>query len=468
VTEASAPPDPSDPKRARGGISVGAILIGLVLGVVAALAVKATLVGPSGSLTQAELEAFTQRWIQPFGDLFMRGILVCVAPLVFTSVAAGIHGLGHIGNVGRMGGRTLVLFAITSLAAAVLATVLGNVIAPGNGLSPETRQALAASFEGNVAQRASDAQAAVKQFSGSALEVAVSIVPTNLFASLGNPRDLLGVIVFAFAFGIALLLIPREKSDPVARVLEGVYEATVAIIQLVMKIAPLGVFALVFSVVVRFGTDVLAALAFFVLTVFLGLVLHVALILLPLARFGGGYSPFDYLRRTRLVWLTAFSTSSSSATLPTTMRVAETELGIPRSVASFVLPVGSTVNMDGTTIYQVIAAYFVCQVWSIPVDVTTMISLVLVAMAMGIGAAGVPGGVIPLLYVSMASAGVPEAVIPQGIALILGVDRLLDMARSSVNVVGDLVVAKVVARAAERDERLASSAREPGSTTPSP
>jgi DAACS family dicarboxylate/amino acid:cation (Na+ or H+) symporter len=449
VTEASAP---NAPTSARGSVSVGAILLGLILGVVAALAVKATLLAPAGALTQLELEQFTARWIQPFGDLFMRGILVCVAPLVFTSVAAGIHGLGHIGNVGRMGVRTLGLFAITSLGAALLATVLGNVLAPGSGLSPATREALAASFEANVAQRANDAQAAVKQFSGSPLEVAVSIVPSNLFASLGNPRDLLGVIIFAFVFGIALLLIPREKSEPVARVLDGVYEATVAIIQLVMKLAPIGVFALVFSVVVRFGTEILAALAFFVLTVLLGLMLHVALVLLPLARFGGGQAPLDYLRKTRLVWLTAFSTSSSSATLPTSMRVAETELGVPRSIASFVLPIGSTVNMDGTTIYQVIAAYFVCQVWSIPVDVTTMVSLVLVAMAMGIGAAGVPGGVIPLLYVSMASAGVPEAVIPQGIALILGVDRLLDMARSSVNVIGDLAVAKVVARAAARDE----------------
>jgi DAACS family dicarboxylate/amino acid:cation (Na+ or H+) symporter len=218
----------------------------------------------------------------------------------------------------------------------------------------------------------------------------------------------------------------------------------IKLIGVLMKLAPFGVAALVFMVVARFGVDVLIALGLYTGVVLLALLAHLMLVLAPLLRFVGGWKPIAFLKAMREVWITAFSTSSSSATLPTTIRVAEENLGVPRPIAGFVLPLGSTINMDGTTIYQVIAVHFVAQVWGVPLDASACLTLILVAMLMAIGAAGVPGGVIPLLYVVMVTVGIPEAVVGAGIALILGMDRILDMCRSAINVVGDSVTAVVV------------------------
>jgi DAACS family dicarboxylate/amino acid:cation (Na+ or H+) symporter len=326
-----------------------------------------------------------------------------------------------------------------------LATVVYQVTQPGGSLSEATRALLSAQFADSVAASDPVRGEASQRFSGSLFEILLSMVPENIVGAMTSNRDLLQVILFAVLFGTALTLIDQKKAKPVADFIEGLNEVMLRIISMLMALAPYGVFALVFMVVIRFGAEVLYALALYTVVVLLALLLHLGLILIPIMRVFADWRPMAFLRATRDIWITAFSTSSSSATLPVTMRVAEEKLGVPRPVASFVLPLGATVNMDGTTIYQVIAVHFVAQVWGVPMDLNASITLILVAMLMAVGAAGVPGGVIPLLYVVMATVGIPDDVIPQGIALILGMDRLLDMCRSALNVVGDTVTASVVA-----------------------
>jgi Na+/H+-dicarboxylate symporter len=420
------------------------ILIGMVCGIGLALIAKHGMVG-SMFADQAALIEFSTRWIEPIGKLFIRSIILTVVPLVFTSIAAGIYSLGDPRELGRIGMLTIGVFLSTSGLAACIGTGFYLLFQPGRAISAETRDQLAAQFAEEAAKNVEAADQAAEFFSGSPLQVIVGMIPENIVLSMTSNRDLLEVIIFALAFGVALTLISRERSAPVAAVLEGVNEAITRLISMFMSLAPYGVGALVFMVVVKFGTDVLVALAFYTVVVVLALFTHVLVVLAPLVRLLGKWNPLTYVRVTREIWITAFSTSSSAATLPTTLRVTEEGLGVPKPIAGFVLPLGATINMDGTTIYQVIAVLFVAQVWGVPLEPAAYGTLIIVAMMMAIGAAGVPGGVIPLLYVVMVTVGIPEAIVGAGIALILGMDRLLDMCRSAVNVIGDSVTAVVVA-----------------------
>ncbi|KIG17106.1 Proton/glutamate symport protein [Enhygromyxa salina] len=437
------------------------ILIGMVIGSLAALVAKQWMVGPDAVISlfvdQAALLEFGARWIEPVGQLFIRAIILTVVPLVFTSIATGMHSLGNPRDLGRLGGRTIAIFMGTAFVGACLATGLYYLFEPGAAISPETRDLLAAQFSDEAASKVASADEARAYFSGSALQIMVGLVPENIVLSMTSNRDLLKVILFALAFGVSLTLIPQDRSAPVAAVLEGVNEAMIKLIGVLMKLAPAGVAALVFMVVAKFGVDVLVALALYTGVVLLALLAHLLLVLWPLLRFVADWKPIAFMKAMREVWVTAFSTSSSAATLPTTIRVAEEELNVPRPIAGFVLPLGATINMDGTTIYQVIAVHFVAQVWGIPLDASACLTLILIAMLMAIGAAGVPGGVIPLLYVVMVTVGIPEAVVAAGIALILGMDRILDMCRSAINVVGDSTTAVIVAHL-ERKRPVAAGA----------
>lgn len=446
MDEPQATTSSDDDAQPRGLALYTQILIALVLGSVLALALKGTVVGPEGWFTQAQLESFGARWIQPIGDLFIRAVILTVVPLVFASLSNGIYKLGDLRALGRMGGRTLLVFMGTAALGATIATLLYAVTDPGLSVSPETRAMLAERFASSVGDKQAAASDAATHFGGSAFQVLLSLVPDNIVSAMTSNRDLLKVILFSLLFGASLTMVDREKAAPVAAFLEGLNEVMIKMISLLMKLAPYGVFALVFMVVVRFGPEVLYALALYTGVVLLALLLHLLVVLLPLVKLVGGWPPLAFLRAIKEIWLTAFSTSSSSATLPTTMRVAEENLGVPRPVSSFVLPLGATVNMDGTTIYQIVAVHFIAQVWGVELSVADSVTLIVVAMAMAIGAAGVPGGVIPLLYVVLAAVGVPDGVIPQGIALILGMDRILDMCRSSLNVVGDTATALIIAR----------------------
>ena len=432
------------------------ILIGMALGSALALFAKQLMVGPDAPLwvfaSQKALLEFGARWVEPIGSLFIRAIILTVVPMVFTSIAHGRYSLGDPRDLGRLGGRTIAIFLTTSFLAACLATGVYLLFEPGAAISAQTRDLLAAQFSGEVATKVAGADEARQFFSGSALQIVVGLVPENIVLSMTSNRDLLKVILFALAFGIALTLIPKERAAPVAAVLEGVNDAMIKLIGLLMKLAPYGVAALVFMVVAKFGVDVLVALALYTGVVVLGLVAHALLVLAPLLRLLGKVDPRWFLKTTREIWITAFSTSSSAATLPTTMRVSEEKLNVPQPISRFVLPLGATINMDGTTIYQIIAVQFVAQVWGVPLDASAHVTLVVVAMLMAIGAAGVPGGVIPLLYVVMITVGIPEAVVASGIALILGMDRILDMFRSAINVIGDSATAVIVTQLERRRE----------------
>jgi Na+/H+-dicarboxylate symporter len=428
------------------------ILIGMVAGIALAMLAKRWSIGPMFA-DQAALVEFSTRWIEPIGKLFIRAIILTVVPLVFTSIASGVYSLGDPRELGRIGVQTIAVFLSTSCLAACIGTGFYLVFQPGRAISPTTRDQLAAQFAEEAEKNVAAADQAADFFSGSPFQVIVGMIPENIALSLTSNRDLLEVILFALAFGVALTLISKERSAPVAAVLEGVNEAMTRLIGLFMTIAPYGVGALVFMVVVRFGSDVLIALAYYTLVVVLALVAHVLLVLAPLVRVMGSFNPLTFAKLTREIWVTAFSTSSSSATLPTTLRVTEENLGVPKAIGGFVLPLGATINMDGTTIYQVIAVLFVAQVWGVPLEAAAYGTLIVVAMMMAIGAAGVPGGVIPLLYVVMVTVGIPETIVGAGIALILGVDRLLDMCRSAVNVIGDSVTAVVVTNLERRHAR---------------
>lgn len=433
-----------DAEPRRGVPLYTKILIGLVLGSLAAVVCKAALIGPVFA-DHAALIGFGTRWVQPIGDLFIRAIVLTVVPLVFTSIAAGVYSLGDIRTLGRLGSRTVFVFLATSLAAALLGTGFYLLFQPGGGISSATRDALAQQFAESAGKSVGQADEAAERFSGSILQILVELVPTNLVLAAGSNRDLLQVILFAVMLGVALTLIARERAEPVAKLLEGISDAMTKIIEILMLLAPYGVFALVFMVVTRFGADVLVALAIYTAVVLAALATQVVVVYLPLLRVVARRNPIEFMRRSREIWITAFSTSSSSATLPTTLRVTEEQLGVPRSIGAFVLPLGATINMAGTTIYQIIGVHFVAQVWGFELSWTAMLTLIVISIMMAIGAAGVPGGVIPLLYVTMAAVGLPEPMIPLGIALLLGMDRPLDMARSAINVIGDVVTAVVVA-----------------------
>ncbi|EDM75751.1 proton/sodium-glutamate symport protein [Plesiocystis pacifica SIR-1] len=443
-------PEPPDAETSGGMQLYTKILIGMVVGSVLAVLCKELLTGTDAWVSvfadQAALQTFGERWIEPVGKLFIRSIILTVVPLVFTSIATGMHSLGDPRDLGRLGGRTVLVFMTTAFLGAVLATLLYLAIQPGSVISPETRDLLAAQFAEQATTKTATAGQAQSYFSGSILQILVGLIPENIVLSMTSNRDLLKVILFALAFGISLTLIDKERARPVVAVLDGVNEAMIKLIELLMKLAPYGVAALVFMVVARFGLDVLQALALYTAVVLIALAAHLLLVLAPLIRLLAGMRPIEFIRAIREVWITAFSTSSSAATLPTTIRVTQEKLDVPKPIAGFVLPLGATINMDGTTIYQVIAVHFVAQVWGIQLEPSAYLTLILVSMLMAIGAAGVPGGVIPLLYVVMVTVGIPEPIVAMGIALILGMDRILDMCRSAVNVVGDSTTAVIIAR----------------------
>jgi DAACS family dicarboxylate/amino acid:cation (Na+ or H+) symporter len=371
----------------------------------------------------------------PVGQIFLRLLIMTVIPLVFASITLGVAGLGDIRKVGRVGARTIVYFLVTTAIAAVVGLLLVNIVRPGEGLDPAVREQLMATYR---------TQAQGMQAGGGTkfgIETFVNMVPRNPIQAAAN-LDMLGVIVFALFFGAALTLIPPEKARPMLRVLDAVGEAIVKIIDMVMRLAPYGVFALVFVVTSRFGWGLLRQLGLYVGVVLLGLVLHGAINLSVIVRVFGGLSPTVFWSRIRASIVTAFSTSSSNATLPTNIAVAEEELGIPPQIAGFVLPLGSTLCMNGTALFEGVTVLFLAQVFGMSLDFTAQVVVVVLCVLTAVGTAGVPGGSLPLLMIVLASVGIP----PEAIAIILGVDRILDMSRTTLNVCGDLSAAVYVAR----------------------
>jgi DAACS family dicarboxylate/amino acid:cation (Na+ or H+) symporter len=414
----------------RIGPKTSHILAGLFLGVILGVAANLFWGGTRW------LERFVHYLTEPAGQIWLRALIMIVVPLVFASITLGVVGLGDLRRVGRVGLKTVLFFLLVASLAACLGLGMVNWIKPGTGLSPEVRDRLLATYQSEAQERRESA--AGSRFG---IQMLVNIVPRNPLGAAAQ-GDMLGIIFFSLIFGVAVGFLPAHRSATLVDVVRGIGDAMVVVIDLVMKLAPYGVFALVFSVSARFGLDLLAKLGWYVLTVIAGLVIFQVGVYGVLLRLLTNFRLLDFFRRARDAMVTAFSTSSSNATLPTTIRVSETALGLPREICGFVLPIGATMCMNGTALFEGVTALFIAQVFGIKLGLGAQVIVVAMAVLAAVGTAGVPSGAIPLLIVVLEAVGVPG----EGVAMVIGVDRLLDMCRTTVNVTGDMIAAAFVAR----------------------
>jgi Na+/H+-dicarboxylate symporter len=410
------------------------ITIGLILG-----AIVGAIVNLAGWAVQPWWADGALPFLNFLGSAFIRAITMIVIPLVAASLLVGVASLGDLRKLGRMGGKTLGYYLMTTAVAITIGLSLATLIKPGSRINPESRDALAAEFSEQAAGRL---QAAAER--PAVWEVLLNMIPSNPVAAAAE-GNLLPLIIFVIIFAGAVTLIAPERRDSILTFGRGVNDASMIIIDWIMRAAPYAVFALIAVTISRFGLDVLQSLAIYSAVVVAGLLLHAGLTYGTLVTILARLNPLEFFRRIREVPLIAFSTSSSSATLPVTMETAEEDLGVSKGVSSFVLPLGATINMDGTALYQGVATVFIAQVYAVTLGFDQLLTIVLTATLASIGAAGVPAaGIITLILVlqSVGLAGQAAA----GIALILGVDRILDMVRTAVNVTGDLSCAAFVAR----------------------
>jgi DAACS family dicarboxylate/amino acid:cation (Na+ or H+) symporter len=407
------------------------ILLGLVVGAILGIAANQLLGGDHDTV------AFANKYIAgPVGQIFLRLLFMIVIPLVFASIALGVAGLGDLRRVGRVGGKAVAYFLASTALAATLGLIAVSVIRPGEQIDRVTADELRTEFAGDASSRV---EAAASTDFG--VNTVVNMFTRNPVKSAAD-LDLLGIITFSLIFGAALTLIAAERARPMLSFLEALQDVVIKIVEMAMRLAPYGVTALIFGVTSRFGFHLLKPLGAYVLVVIGALLVHVLVNISLILRLLVGVNPFTFYRRIRAALVTAFSTSSSSATLPTALSVAERNLGIPPSIAGFVLPLGSTMCMNGTALFEGITVIFLAQVFGVNLSLGQMIVVMIMAVLTAVGAAGVPGGSIPLLVTILVMFGIPA----EGIAIILGVDRILDMSRTTVNVCGDLSATAFVAR----------------------
>jgi proton glutamate symport protein len=406
------------------------ILIGLILGIV--LGMTANLLG---------LEWLRQGLflVEPLGQAFIKLITMVVIPLVAASLLVGTASLGDLRKLGRIGGKTVGFFLSTTAAAVMLGLLLSQTITPGSGILPETRDSLSVGFEDAAEGRLE--MAAEAPTIG---ETLMAIIPSNPIGAAAQ-GDLLPLIFFVILFGAALSTLSESRRTPVVNFFHGVNDAVMVIIRWIMLLAPYAVFALVGPIAARFGLDIMQALLVYVGTVALGMAILAFGLYAALVRVLGKLNPVDFYRRIAAPALVALSTSSSSATLPVTMETAEKKLGISKGVSSFVLPLGATINMAGTGLYQAVSVMFIAQLYGIELGVGQQLTIVLTATLASVGTAGVPAAGIIILILVLQSVGMGQQA-AAGIALLLGIDRIPDMLRTSCNVIGDLVAATFVAR----------------------
>ncbi|MFC1761496.1 dicarboxylate/amino acid:cation symporter [Planctomycetota bacterium] len=400
------------------------ILLGLMLGVVLGLLAN-----------QLGFSEFVQDYVQPVGAAFIKLIKMVVVPLVFASLVVGVAGLDDMRRLGRMGGKTLVFYLCTTAIAISFGLLLANVFKPGAGLSAVTQQQL---MEGSHAE--TDKRIQIAQEKPTITDTLLNIIPDNPIRAFVEGR-MLQVIFSALLMGIALTMIPSSASQPVIRFFAGLNDVMIQIMHLIMKLAPVGIGALIAVIVADFGLGILVSLLKYALVVIVGLaVFMVTVYSLALKLFSKVKVSF-FFKGIRPAQLIAFSSSSSSATLPVTMECTEKNLGVPQEVSSFTLPLGATINMDGTALYQGVSAVFIAQVYGLGLTLEQQLTIVLTATLASIGTAGTPGAAIVMLAMVLKSVGIPL----EGIGLILGVERILDMCRTVVNVTGDACCAVVVA-----------------------
>jgi DAACS family dicarboxylate/amino acid:cation (Na+ or H+) symporter len=440
--------DEETPDKPKGMPLHTRILIGLAVGVIAGVAVNYTFGGEHPRVVWI-IEHITN----PIGQLFLRLLLMIVVPLVFSSLVVGVAGIGDIRKLGRVGLKSFGYCLVVSAISVVIGLTLANTIKPGKRIDPTTKAALEQRYSSD-ANKQVDAAKKGGAVATPLMQVVDTIVPSNPVASIAgvpsNPStatsagtpNMLHLMFFALIVGIAITLIPFKETAPLLRGLQALYEITAKIIEIIMKFAPYAVACLLFNNTARFGLDLLQALAWFVITVLLGLSLHMFGVYSLSVYFLSRISPLDFFRRIKTVILTAFSTSSSNATLPTALRISEENLGVPQEINSFVLTVGATANQNGTALYEGVTVLFLAQLAGVDLSMGQQLMVVYLAILGGIGTAGVPSGSIPFIIGVLVTIGVNPALI----AIILGIDRILDMCRTTLNVVGDLTAATYVAR----------------------
>lgn len=387
---------------------------------------------------------WTSDWIAPFGEVFIRLLKLIAIPLVLTSLISGVASLTDVRKLSRIGGRTIFIYLTTTALAVTLGLFVVNLLKPGNSLPAEIRQNLENTYNEDAGVRALNA---MEVESRGPLQALVDMVPNNFFSAASNSQ-MLQLVFFSILFGVALVRIEARHRDPVVLLVEGLNHGVISVVHLIMILAPVGVFGLIADTINKLAKDdprqvieLLAGLGYYCLAVVIGLLIQTFVVYpllvrgwsqMPLARFFKGIGPAQLL---------AFTTSSSGATLPVTMEQCEKKLGVSEEVASFVLPLGATINMDGTALYQAVAAVFIAQATGIDLELSAQLKIILMTVLASIGTAAVPGAGIIMLVIILKEVHVPEA----GIALILGVDRILDMLRTATNVTGDAAVSVVIA-----------------------
>ena len=409
------------------------IIIGLILGLL--FGVTAASQGWGG---------FTNDWIAPFGKIFINLLKLIAVPLVLSSLITGVASLSDLKKLSRIGGKTITIYITTTAIAVTIGLIAVNILEPGSTVPEDMKIKLQNTYQSAASGKLEAAQEVKER---SVLQPVVDIVPSNFFSSASNNRNMLQVVFVAIIIGIALIQIPKEKSRPVLEFMEGINDLVIKLVDNIMLLAPIGVFALIADTITSVAgnninnvIELLSALGFYMLAVIMGLVIHMLITYsvvlklfskMPLKKFYQGIAPAQLL---------GFSTSSSGATLPVTMECCEDELGVSEEVSSFVLPLGATINMDGTALYQAVAAVFIAQTLGMDLSIGAQLTIVLTAVLASIGTAAVPGAGIIMLVIILEAINVPSA----GIALILGVDRILDMMRTVTNVTGDASIAVAV------------------------
>ena len=385
------------------------IMIGLAAGIVAGIALQGA-------------PDFVNTFIAPLGRLFLNLIMMIIVPLVFSSLIVGAASVGDVKTLGRMGGKTLGYYLITTAIAITIGLSLGAIIQPGAGLSIPV----------DVEMTASEAPPLV--------DTLLNIVPRNAVNAMAT-GNMLQIIVFALFLGIAFNSIPKEKGQVFIDFFDGLAEIMYKVTSYVMAYAPIGVFGLITPVVVNHGLSVLLPLAKVIAAVYIGCIIHAVVVYSGAVKIFGKMNPYQFFKGIMPAAITAFSTTSSAGTLPVTIKAARENLGVSKKVASFVLPLGATINMDGTALYQGVSVLFVAQLYGVELTVAQMGTIILTATLASIGTAGVPGAGLIMLSLVLTSVGLPL----EGVALVAGIDRILDMARTCVNVIGDGSAAVVVA-----------------------
>lgn len=427
----------SSPVRRRRLPLYTRITIGLAVGVIAGLAANIIWGGD-----QPQVAWVVYHITEPIGQLFLRLLLMIVLPLVFSSLVVGVAGIGELRALGRIGLKSFIYCLVISGISVVIGLTLVNTIKPGKRIDPAVSSALEARYGREAATRIEAVQATGKKESPF-MQVVKTLVPPNpLAAAAGETPNLLHVMFFALVLGVAVTLVPEKTGEPVVRLCEAIFQVSTKIIDFVMRLAPYAVACLLFNNLAQFGPELLKALSWFIITVLLGLCLHMFGIYSLSVYFLSRISPWVFFGRIKTVMLTAFSTSSSNATLPTTLAVSEKNLNVPRNINNFVLTVGATANQNGTALYEGVTVLFLAQLAGIDLTLGQQIMVAYMAILGGIGTAGVPSGSIPFIIIVLASINVN----PSLITIILGVDRILDMCRTTLNVTGDITAATYIAR----------------------